>query len=489
MSVHTKGVLHTFAAESMIYFEDKNLESAIKTTLNLAESEGVSTLNILNLTHLRALDKDISDLSGLEYAENLQLVTFTGNDITSLEPLKNLNHLYSVGFAYNSNLKMEEILKLEHITELDLSGNEYSDEEFDQLEKYSELTVLWLNSCQLNSISFMSGMNKLVQLQIQNNNLTNIDALNSSRLIGIWATNNRIVSLKNVANLSGLKRLWIDNNQLISLDWLDKLENVSHVYASNNKIEKAVISGHQYIYLLQLDESNITEIELTNLPSLMQISLNYNRLASFSQAANLPALQSVSLIENTELTNIEGISAAPKLVRLVLQGCPGITDFSPVSSPEQLVQLFCNNTGITDEQIRDIGFKSKLILLAVAGGKLSNIDFISQFPAIKQLALMDNRISDISQLGDNISRYSATDQKITLDDVAIGEKTEISLKGRYSQRVENIEWLTEGSISTDGDKQFLTWAESGDNKLNFSWQDNNSTEIYFSGTFSQTVNK
>lgn len=109
-------------------------------------------------------------------------------------------------------------------------------------------------------------MNKLVQLQIQNNNLTNIDALNSSRLIGIWATNNRIVSLKNVANLSGLKRLWIDNNQLISLDWLDKMENVSHVYASNNKIEKAVISGHQYIYLLQLDESNITEIELTNLP-------------------------------------------------------------------------------------------------------------------------------------------------------------------------------------------------------------------------------
>ncbi|CCP02470.1 Internalin-A precursor [Erwinia amylovora Ea644] len=489
MSVHTKGVLHTFAAESMIYFKDKSLESAIKTTLNLAESEGVSTLNILNLTHLRALDKDISDLSGLEYAENLQLVTFTGNDITSLEPLKNLNHLYSVGFAYNSNLKMEELLKLEHITELDLSGNEYSGEEFDQLEKYSELTVLWLNSCQLNSISFMSGMNKLVQLQIQNNNLTNIDALNSSRLIGIWATNNRIVSLKNVANLSGLKRLWIDNNQLTSLDWLDKLGNVSHVYASNNKIEKAVISGHQYIYLLQLDESNITEIELTNLPSLMQISLNYNRLASFSQAANLPALQSVSLIENTELTNIEGISAAPKLVRLVLQGCPGITDFSPVSSSEQLVQLFCNNTGITDEQIRDIGFKSKLILLAVAGGKLSNIDFISQFPAITQLALMDNRISDISQLGDNISRYSATDQKITLDDVAIGEKTEISLKGRYSQRVDNIEWLTEGNISTDGDKQFLTWAESGDNKLNFSWQDNNSTEISFSGTFSQTVHK
>ncbi|MCK8191746.1 leucine-rich repeat domain-containing protein, partial [Erwinia amylovora] len=87
-----------------------------KTTLNLAESEGVSTLNIVNLTHLRALDKDISDLSGLEYAENLQLVTFTGNDITSLEHLKNLNHLYSVGFAYNSNLTMEEILKLEHIT-------------------------------------------------------------------------------------------------------------------------------------------------------------------------------------------------------------------------------------------------------------------------------------------------------------------------------------------------------------------------------------
>ncbi|AUX72036.1 leucine-rich repeat domain-containing protein [Erwinia pyrifoliae] len=489
MSVYTKGAPHTFAAVSMIYFKDKNLESAIKTTLNLAESEGVSTVNILDLTHLRALDKDISDLSGLEYAENLQLVTFTGNNITSLEPLKNLNQLYSVGFAYNPNLKMEEILKLEHITELDLSGNQYTGAEFDRLEKYSDMTVLWLNSCQLNSVSFMSGMNKLVQLQIQNNNLTNIDALNSRWLIGIWATNNRITSLKNVVNLSGLKRLWLDNNQLTDLDWLNKLDNVSHVYASNNKIEKAVVAGHQQIYLLQLDESHITDIELTNLPSLMQVSLNYNSLSSFSKAANLPALQSLSLIENIELTNIEGISAAPKLVRLVLQGCPGISDFSPISSSERLVQLYCNNTGISDEQIRDIGFKSKLTLLAVAQGKLTNIDFISQFPALKLFALMGNHISDISLLSDDISTYSATDQKISLAEVAVGEKTQIWLKGRYSQRVDNIEWLTEGNISTEGDKQYLTWAESGNNKLTFSWQENTSTAPLFSGTITQTVNE
>lgn len=489
MSDYTKNPAFILNTEQAIEFNDKNLESAIKNALKLGGEENITSINILKLTHFRALEKNISDLSGLEYAENLQLLTLTGNKITSLDPLKNLNQLYSVGFAYNPDLKMEEILKLEHLTELDLSGNQYSAKEFTQLKKYSDMVILWLNSCQLDSISFVSGMKKLVQLQIQNNNLTNIDELDSSSLIGIWAMNNRIQSLNNVRNLTGLKRLWIDNNKLTSLDWLNKLDNISHVYASYNQIEKAVISDHKQIYFLQLDNSQITDIELNDLPSLMQVSLDYNKLTSFTKVTNLPALQSLSLVDNTKLTDIGGISVATKLVRLVLQGCTGILDFSPISSLKKIIALYCNHTDMTDAQINDIGVQNQLSLLAVAHCKLTNIDFISQFPALKQFALMGNHISDISQIGDNISTYSAINQTISLSDVALGEKTEIQLKGRNSQRVDNIEWLTEGSITVEGDKQNLVWANSGENQLTFSWQEDAGTTPVFSGTITQIVNK
>ncbi|WP_231853281.1 hypothetical protein [Erwinia tasmaniensis] len=41
-------------------------------------------------------------------------------------------------------------------------------------------------------------------------------------------------------------------------------------------------------------------------------------------------------------------------------------------------------------------------------------------------------------------------QPIDLVDVVLGEKTEIQLKDRNSQRVDIIEWLTEGSITWKG---------------------------------------
>lgn len=490
MSDYTKNSAYFSNTEQAIEFNDKNLEAVIKEILKLGSNEKVTTENILKLTTIRAERKEITDLSGLEYAKNLRIITFNQNNISSLEPLKNINNLYSVGFASNPNLKMEELIKLEHITELNLSYNLYTDEEVSQLAKYSDMSVLFLDYCQLNSIDFVSGMKTLVRLQVSNNNLTNIDALDSNNLIGLWATGNRITSLNNVKNISGLQRVWLDANKLTSLDWLAKLNNVTYVYAGANNIEKVVISSHQKLQYLELTNSNVTDIELADLPSLQVLFLNSNlSLSSFSKIANLPNLAELDLSYNEALTYIEGVNAAPNLKKIVLTNCSNITDFSPLSSCRKITYFNCNTTDMGDEQMKKLGFQSELAQLAAAHCNLTHIDFVSHFPALKQVGLAGNHISDISQLSDNVSQYVVTDQTISLADVALGEKTEIQLKGRNSQHVDDIEWLTAGSITVEGDKQNLLWAHSGENKLTFSWQEDAGTTPEFSGMITQTVNK
>lgn len=57
MSDHTKNPAFLLSTEQTIEFNDKNLEAAIKDSLKLGSNENITALNILKLTHFRALEK------------------------------------------------------------------------------------------------------------------------------------------------------------------------------------------------------------------------------------------------------------------------------------------------------------------------------------------------------------------------------------------------------------------------------------------------
>lgn len=67
--------------ETDITFKDSTLENEVKKELNLTENEHVTTVNILNLRKLVSSGSGITNLTGLEYAKNLMLITFNDNQI------------------------------------------------------------------------------------------------------------------------------------------------------------------------------------------------------------------------------------------------------------------------------------------------------------------------------------------------------------------------------------------------------------------------
>ncbi len=77
-----------------IFFKDKNLERAILRHLKTDKSKPVITKSDMeSLTVLHANDAKIADLTGLEYAINIETIDLDNNRIKDISPLSCLTKL------------------------------------------------------------------------------------------------------------------------------------------------------------------------------------------------------------------------------------------------------------------------------------------------------------------------------------------------------------------------------------------------------------
>lgn len=83
----------------VIEFEDSILKSAIISQLNLATTE-IKLGDLLKLTELNVSSSRISSLKGLEYANNLETLDISYNEIKDLSPLSSLTKLVNVKIEY-----------------------------------------------------------------------------------------------------------------------------------------------------------------------------------------------------------------------------------------------------------------------------------------------------------------------------------------------------------------------------------------------------
>jgi Leucine-rich repeat (LRR) protein len=112
-----------------IDFPDPNLQNAIKDNLGI-QTDSISLGLLQEIEELYLYDSNITDLTGLENAINLNFLDLSYNDISDLTPLKNLLNLNTLYLNENpnltdinilSNLKSIETLTLENTSVTDLS--------------------------------------------------------------------------------------------------------------------------------------------------------------------------------------------------------------------------------------------------------------------------------------------------------------------------------------------------------------------------------
>ena len=135
------------------WMPDANLRAAVRSALSIASNANFSKNDLTTLTSLRAVQSQVTNLTGLEYATNLTKLVAWQNQISSLTPLEDLTGL----------------------TEIRIGNNQISD--VTPLDDLTSLTKLALQHNNISNVTPLAGLVNLTWLRLAGNPISDLSPL------------------------------------------------------------------------------------------------------------------------------------------------------------------------------------------------------------------------------------------------------------------------------------------------------------------------
>ena len=261
---------------------DPNLALAIRETIDLAPNDDITQIVMRRLINFRASNRQITNLTGLEHAVNIQDLFLDNNQIQDLTPLSGAMKLTRLDLSENPisditpltklknlsdlscrNTQISDITslaRLTNLTKLDLTGNPIRD--ITPLAKLTNLFELSLGSSehQIRDITPLAGLVNLRGLTLFNASITDINIITKftrltdlsllevpindispltglSKLRSLNLTSCKINNIRPIARLKNLEVLDLRDNQISDVHPLVELINLEELYLAGNPIK------------------------------------------------------------------------------------------------------------------------------------------------------------------------------------------------------------------------------------------------------------
>jgi Leucine-rich repeat (LRR) protein len=264
--------LNTIYADEPVNFKDENLKKAVESELWISDP---TIQDMQALRSLICINCDISDLTGLEHAHNLQSLWVRFCSVSDLSPLAELINLQSLNLSQNQIYDISALSELKKLTTLNLHGNHVSD--ISPLCDLTNLETLILLKNEVSDISDLAGLTNLQYLDLQENY--------------------RITDISPLADLINLQWLGLHYNTISDISALSKLNKISELDLFDNNISDITP-------LLNL--TNLTSLDLGNNPlhpnayySNLELILKKNPGISLSYDAQIIAPSNVNASSGT----------------------------------------------------------------------------------------------------------------------------------------------------------------------------------------------
>lgn len=199
-----------------VEFVDPNLKLAVEAELGIADP---TPTEMLGMTYLSANSSGIFDLTGLEYATDVNELYLSNNLISDLSPISTLTSLINLYLNDNQIIDISAVSSLVNLDTLFLSINDVND--ISPVSGLTGLTSLYLGDNDVNDISSLSGLSNLTILDLTNNDVNDISTI--------------------VENLTSLEELYLANNEVVNIPDMSNLTSLQHLHLTDNFIED--ISG------------------------------------------------------------------------------------------------------------------------------------------------------------------------------------------------------------------------------------------------------
>ena len=291
-----------------VFVPDPNFNAVIREALGKPNGP-LTQADMLSLTNLGAIFRNITNVQGLEAAQNLVSLDLQDNRITSFKFPTNLTHLVSLDLSEN------------RFPELALLG-------------LTNLTTLRLENGRLTKLTLPAGLTKLTTLRAGFNQLSSLtlpaDMTNLS-LLNVFQ--NQLTNLTLPSELTGLTNLNLDGNQLSTLTLPSGMTRLDTLIASANQLSSFTLPA--------------------DMTKLMFIRLNDNQLANLTLPAGMTDLASL-VVSGNQLTNLTLPPDLNHLTQLELAG----NNLSSLALPPGLTSLAFLN--LNNNQLTNITFPPDL---------------------------------------------------------------------------------------------------------------------------------
>ena len=337
---------------TVVHIPDLNLRALIAEELGKSPNapitaEEMGRLRILG--NFDTPDRGIQDLTGLQYATNLDRLVLgrwdsQGNQVSDLSPLAGLTNLRVLILDYNSVSDISPLRGLKNLTELSVSGTLVTD-----LSTVRDLTNLIRLNFQTTSVSDLSPVAGLI-------NLTHLSFSKTT-----------ISDLSPVAGLINLEYIFCWGHgisDLSPLAGLTKLENIN--FCGGDISDLTPLAGLTDLKELYLAGEKISDIfPLTGLTGLTRLGLEDNNISDVSPIVDLTNLTWLA-IYNNEITDISPLEGLRENIKLVWHGNPVFPTHAPkIEGPWLWVVL----PDTVDDHLNDTDLLSE-----VSGGAVTEVD-------------------------------------------------------------------------------------------------------------------
>ncbi len=262
------------------------LESLTMTECRISAEDlsiiaAIPTLKILSIS-----DCGLSTLSGLEIAQNLEVLDLSENTVRNLEPLIGLTRLRSINLSQNAVTSLSALSGLVNLEKLDVSYNSIS-------------SILPITGCQ-----------KLAWLDVSSNSLSNLDGIdNLPALTHLSANHNSLTDVAVLGSCTSLVELDISNNSVADISTLGNLTVLELLdFAHNQVVDLPFWPDGSLLRTIDGSSNAITSVDnLKNLMELSHLYLDYNQIEDISPLANCYKLVMVN-VYGSEVTGVEKLT-------------------------------------------------------------------------------------------------------------------------------------------------------------------------------------
>ena len=265
-----------------VHIPDPNLRAAIAGALGEAPNAQITVAEMATLERLELNGKHISDLTGLEFAINLNWLNISNNNISNLSPIEGLIKLSELRFASNHVSDLSPLKGLINLTGLWFTENRQVSD-VSPLADLINLEKLHFSSTLISDLSPLKGLTNLTSLEynwMPTPDLSILVGLVNLEWFRTWGTGvsdlsplvgltrlehldicgGHISDVKPLASLTGLKFLDLYDHQISDISPLAELTKLKHLnLRSNNISDISSLAGLTNLNYLRLNDNNISD--------------------------------------------------------------------------------------------------------------------------------------------------------------------------------------------------------------------------------------